>query len=121
MAVPSRAGTFCLSAMVGATDWEAAIWNLGALRVVPYVVVAVVVWLMSSSGLHDRRVLVTGASRGLGRAICERLVAEGAIVVATASSEGGLHDLARHLPGITTIVADLSNTDEVDKLGNRWL
>ncbi|SPQ95088.1 unnamed protein product (mitochondrion) [Plasmodiophora brassicae] len=100
--------------MVGATDWEAAIWEFG-------VVVAVVVWLMSSSGLHDRRVLVTGASRGLGRAICERLVAEGAIVVATASSEGGLHDLARHLPGITTIVADLSNTDDVDKLANAAL
>ncbi|HEY4744060.1 MAG TPA: SDR family NAD(P)-dependent oxidoreductase, partial [Desulfuromonadaceae bacterium] len=33
--------------------------------------------------------LVTGASRGIGRAIALKLAAEGAFVVATATSEGG--------------------------------
>ncbi len=40
------------------------------------------------------RVLVTGASRGIGRAICERLARDGAQIAASASAHGGeLDDL----------------------------
>jgi NAD(P)-dependent dehydrogenase (short-subunit alcohol dehydrogenase family) len=34
------------------------------------------------------RVLITGASRGIGRAICERLARDGAQVAACASAHG---------------------------------
>jgi NAD(P)-dependent dehydrogenase (short-subunit alcohol dehydrogenase family) len=71
-----------------------------------------------------RRALVTGASRGIGAAVAERLAAEGADVVITARTKAR-HD---HLPGsldetadrlgrygttVASIVADL--TDEADR------
>ena len=39
--------------------------------------------------------LVTGASRGIGRAIAETLVARGAKVIGTATSESGAHFFLR--------------------------
>jgi len=45
------------------------------------------------------RALVTGASRGIGRALAERLAARGAVVGLAARSEGELHALAERLPG----------------------
>ena len=44
--------------------------------------------------LTDTVAIVTGASRGLGRAAAEALAAEGARVVAAARSAGALEDLA---------------------------
>lgn len=41
--------------------------------------------------------LVTGASRGIGRAIAERLVADGATVIGTATSEKGAQDISDYL------------------------
>lgn len=41
--------------------------------------------------------LVTGASRGIGRAIAERLAAEGLTVVGTATSESGAESIAEYL------------------------
>lgn len=54
---------------------------------------------------HDGRVaIVTGGTRGIGRAITHRLVAEGAHVVATARAEAGLDALAAELgDGVTTV------------------
>ncbi len=48
--------------------------------------------------LAGRVVIVTGASRGLGRAAAEALADEGAIVVAVARSEAALDELARVTP-----------------------
>lgn len=51
---------------------------------------------MSSRGWFEgQSALVTGASRGIGRAIAERLADEGARLVITATSAGRLDDVAR--------------------------
>ena len=43
--------------------------------------------------LQDKVIIVTGASRGLGRAISKYLVGEGASVVAVARSQDDLNKL----------------------------
>ena len=44
---------------------------------------------VSKAPLGGRSAVVTGATRGIGRAIAERLLADGAAVIATGRSEGG--------------------------------
>lgn len=57
--------------------------------------------------LADQRILVTGASSGLGRALAVRLANEGAQVIATARREDRLRDLADAHSGIEPRVLDL--------------
>lgn len=69
-------------------------------------------------GLQGRRAVVTGASRGIGRAIALALTAEGAEVVAVARNREKLEELgnaARHAK-LRTQVADLSNQADIDQL-----
>ncbi|AHB48870.1 oxidoreductase [Hyphomicrobium nitrativorans NL23] len=76
----------------------------------------------------DRVALVTGASRGLGRAIALALAREGAHVVVAARSTGALEDLddeIRAVGGTATIVKlDLRAQEKLDQLGpliyQRW-
>lgn len=62
------------------------------------------------AALHGRRALVTGAASGIGRAITEAFVAEGASVIATDRDASGLAGLAGSLPGVRTATLDV--TDE---------
>lgn len=47
--------------------------------------------------LQDKIALVTGASRGIGRAIAEKLGQEGAIVIGTATTDGGAESISAYL------------------------
>jgi 3-oxoacyl-[acyl-carrier protein] reductase len=71
--------------------------------------------------LKNRRALVTGASRGLGRAIASALAAEGAEVVAVARNLERLNELVSATPaGRGTIVAhacDLADASAIGGLG----
>jgi 3-oxoacyl-[acyl-carrier protein] reductase len=60
-------------------------------------------------GLEKRRALVTGASRGLGRAIALALADEGADVIAVARNLDRLNQLAASSGSITARACDLSD------------
>ena len=76
----------------------------------------------------DRIALVTGASRGIGRAAAIALAASGAHVICTARTVGGLEetdDEIRKTGGAATLVPlDLKDFDAIDRLGasifERW-
>lgn len=63
---------------------------------------------------QDRRVLVTGATGGLGSAICRRLAEEGARLFAADLAGTDLDSLVADLPGgpHTTLVLDVSSEDD---------
>ena len=68
-------------------------------------------------GLHGRRVLITGGSRGIGFAVADALAAEGAAVGLVARDPAGLTEAAARLEPrgvpVATAVADVSDTPEL--------
>ncbi|QQO22353.1 SDR family oxidoreductase [Bradyrhizobium diazoefficiens] len=59
-----------------------------------------------SGALQGKRVVVLGASRGVGREIVERASAQGAHVLAVARKESGLAELAKTMHGVDTLALD---------------
>ena len=83
---------------------------------------------MTMRPLQDRIAVVTGASRGLGRAMSLSLAAAGAHVVALARTQGALEaldDEIKALGGTATLVpCDMKDVAALDRLGpalfQRW-
>lgn len=75
----------------------------------------------SKGRLENRIALVTGASRGIGRAVAKRFAAEGAHVIAVARTQGGLEELddeIRAIGGTASLVpADLTDYAKIDQMG----
>jgi NAD(P)-dependent dehydrogenase (short-subunit alcohol dehydrogenase family) len=78
--------------------------------------------------LQDRLAVITGASRGIGRAVALGMAAEGAHVVLVARTIGGLEEVddeIRKVGGKATLVPlDLTDLPGIDRLGatifERW-
>ncbi|MBA4287464.1 MAG: short-chain dehydrogenase [Pseudomonas sp.] len=65
---------------------------------------------MLTSGLTGKRVLVTGGTKGIGKAVVELLMAEGAKVITSA------RQVDVEIPGVVLIAADLSTREGCDVL-----
>lgn len=68
--------------------------------------------------VRGKRVLVTAAAAGIGRAIAEELVAAGAEVHITDIRQTALADATSALPGLTTTLADASVASDADRVLN---
>ena len=68
--------------------------------------------------LRGKRVLITGASRGIGESLAHAFADAGAVVALVARSEGAIQTLAAELGG-TAHTADLSNPTQVATLIQR--
>lgn len=84
---------------------------------------------MNEKQLSGRVAIVTGASRGIGRAVAKQLALAGAHVIAVARTTGGLEELDDEIreatgDGASLVPLDLTDFDAIDRLGatiaERW-
>jgi NAD(P)-dependent dehydrogenase (short-subunit alcohol dehydrogenase family) len=81
-----------------------------------------------TKSLTNKIALVTGASRGLGRAIALHLAKQGAHIIATARTQGGLEELDDEIKAAgssaTLVPMDIKDYPAIDRLGaaifERW-
>src|SRR5437773_500578 len=72
-------------------------------------------------GLHDKHAIVTGGSRGIGKAIARELAREGVDVAIVARNKADLEATARELAAetnrrIVPLAADVTNKEQVDRM-----
>ena len=72
---------------------------------------------MKHTPFRDQTILVTGATRGLGRAICETLATHGAHIIAVGRDQAALEQLQTELSAqISTYQVDLAQKQALDAL-----
>lgn len=71
--------------------------------------------------LKGKRALVMGASMGIGKAVAESLIAEGATVAINARNEQRLNDCASEIGAAAALAADLSESGAAKKLIDRTI
>ena len=84
--------------------------------------------MTSKTSFKDRLALITGASRGIGRAVALELARQGAHVIITARTSGALEELDDEIRTFgakaTLLTLDLSDGAKIDQLGptlyQRW-
>lgn len=74
---------------------------------------------MTFADLSGLTALVTGSSRGIGRAIAAQLKANGADIILHGTNEGKLAEAAEALGGARTIVADLFDPASIEKIAHQ--
>src|SRR5205807_3611639 len=72
-------------------------------------------------GLQDKHAIVTGGSRGIGKAIARELAREGADVAIVARNKADLEATARELAAetnrrIVPLAADVTSKEQVDRM-----
>lgn len=66
--------------------------------------------------LEGQRVLITAGADGIGRAIAERLAAEGARIMVCDIADRALDDFRKAFPDSPAVKADVSDTGDVERL-----
>jgi NAD(P)-dependent dehydrogenase (short-subunit alcohol dehydrogenase family) len=77
---------------------------------------------MNGKRLEGRISLITGASRGIGRAVALRFAQEGARLILVSKSSAGLEEVDDEVKNLTNqsatlVPIDMTKYDEIDKLG----
>ena len=66
--------------------------------------------------IKNKIVIITGASKGIGKATAKLLVEKGAKVVLAARSKDALKELEKELPGSLAVPTDMCDEKDIDRL-----